>query len=338
MYDFLKNPQFEHYNIKLAVLGKGIFSEDAIKIKNDLINFGFEAEFFEKYEDIFNYHPNCVIVTCPIYYPYKKFKDRSITWVAINGEQLPSQKIGCGLLLQKRLKEVKKYCKYFDILLDYNSSNIETIKTFYNGRVELLRKNRFSANTNIPEFIPDKGKLYDILFYGNTRNFKRRQIITNFLAEHYKMYPATEGLWGEDLVEAIKQSKICLNIHAEETRYFEGMRFVKMFANHAFVMSDKVYDSRNFIDGEDYVSFFLTEICSKIDYYLEHEEERKRIADNAYLKIKESENETDKFTATILDCIIIERTRKCLFENPPLYKRVMRCVRTLFAQKKKNET
>ena len=328
MYEFLKENQFDYYNLRVAVLGKGIFMTTALKIQDELRGLNIDATVFEKFESVAGYKPNCVIVTCPIYYPYRKFKDRSIIWVGINSEQLLTPENGGGAILQLRLKQVKKYCKYFDILLDYDKSNIQAIKKFYKGRIERVYKSGYDVNFDIPEFITDEHKEYDILFYG--ADCQRRRSIIDFLSKRYNVYPRIDKLWGADLVDAIKKSKICLNLHAEETRYFEKMRVVQLFCNHAFVMSDRIYDAQQFEDGEDFASFFLSDICDRIDFYLKNENERSRIANNAYKKIVDMNNKAENYTRTILDCILIERYKRQFLDNPPIYKRVIRRLGVLF--------
>ena len=329
MYDFLNKPHFEYYNLRIAILGKGIFKSNAERLQNEFQEYGINACFFEKYSDIFDFKPNCVVVTCPIYYPYKEFKDRSIVWVGINGEQIATPEFGSGWNLTKRLNEVKEYCKKFDILFDNSESSARVIRSFFNGPVGVVQRNCYPANLSIPDFISDEKKEYDILFYGSTPNYPRRRDVVQFLASKYNVFPKNDNLWGEDLVDAIKKSKICLNLHAEESRYFEKMRFIQLFSNHAFVMSDRIFDSGDFVDGEDFATFFLTDMCDRIDYYLANEEIRKFMADNAYRKIKESEKETDCYAAKILDYILLERQRKHIFENPPLYKRIARRIGAL---------
>lgn len=99
------------------------------------------------------------------------------------------------------------------------------------------------------------------------------------------MYPKYEKLWGEEKEQAIMSSKICLNIHFDNSLVYESPRMYEYLANKKFVLSEKISDSYPFIEGEDYESFYINNIVQKIEYYLVHPEERNRIAMNGYNKI-----------------------------------------------------
>ena len=58
-----------------------------------------------------------------------------------------------------------------------------------------------------------------------------------------------------------------------------------------------------FKEGEDLVCFDgLEDLCEKVGYYLEHEEERKRIAWNGYHKVREKHSYIERIH-TILDTV-----------------------------------
>lgn len=61
-----------------------------------------------------------------------------------------------------------------------------------------------------------------------------------------------------------------------------------------------------FKEGEDLVCFdSLEDLCEKVGYYLEHEEERKRIAWNGYRKVREKHSYIERIR-TILDTVACE--------------------------------
>ena len=56
----------------------------------------------------------------------------------------------------------------------------------------------------------------------------------------------------------------------------------------------------NFVDGEDYVSYSDREdMLNKIKYYLEHEDERKMIAENGCRKVREEHTYTQRLSEII---------------------------------------
>ena len=56
----------------------------------------------------------------------------------------------------------------------------------------------------------------------------------------------------------------------------------------------------HFVDGEDYVSYSDREdMLNKIKYYLEHEDERKLIAENGCRKVREEHTYTQRLSEII---------------------------------------
>ena len=114
----------------------------------------------------------------------------------------------------------------------------------------------------------------DLLFIGST--LPRREKIFNELRKKYnlKVYSA----FGEEMVRLFNRAKIVLNIHAEEfldteTRIFEAL------GCGAFVISEKLSSENPFISGEHYIEVSnLKTMDEKIDFFLNHESERKKIA------------------------------------------------------------
>ena len=314
MNEILNNPNFEYYRQKFAVLANNNYFRGARDawVKR-LREFGFEAEGFEKFEDFKNYDPTCVIVIGINY--FEKPKDRSKIWVAVQQEQFYHPKIGGVYEARLWFKRSLPYLKNYDIILDFSKTNVEVME-----KCRQLRKKNIimHAPAGAGEFSicenPNAEKEYDLLFVGwHSRSkhmpYSRRYGILEPLLKKYNVYPLSNSLWGEKKQEAIRKSKICLNLHPEETRVMESSRFLDYFANHAFVMSDRIYDPAPFADGEDFVSFFLTDIEDKIDYYLSHEEERNRIADNAFEKVKKISFGKDAVALT-LDAVLLEAEKR----------------------------
>ena len=84
-------------------------------------------------------------------------------------------------------------------------------------------------------------------------------------------------LWGENRTRLLSRTKIFLNLQ----RYpgeLSGMRLIMGMANRALVISEPIYKPGDFIPGKHYVSARSDEMPEIINYYLNHDDERERIA------------------------------------------------------------
>lgn len=115
--------------------------------------------------------------------------------------------------------------------------------------------------------------------------------------------PAT---WGESRTRLINRAKIFLNLQ----RYpgeLSGVRFILGMANRSLVVSEPVYDPAPYVPGKHYVSATEEEMPDVIAYYLAHEEERRRVADEGH-RFVTRELTMERSLARILE-LIRERLR-----------------------------
>ncbi|MFB3777994.1 MAG: glycosyltransferase [Bryobacteraceae bacterium] len=87
--------------------------------------------------------------------------------------------------------------------------------------------------------------------------------------------------WGESRVELINRTRIFLNL-PRFAGQFTLLRFVLGACNKALIISEPLYNSAPFVAGEHYVAATYQEMPRVIRYYLEHEDERRRIAESGY--------------------------------------------------------
>ena len=152
--------------------------------------------------------------------------------------------------------------------------------------------------------------LYDLLFIGNNYydNFPARKIIYDLNDEHRKILKVIGKNWSKflpkeniisDFVDYSKlpkmycRSKIVLNDHHEFMRRFGFInnRTFDLAALNQFQISDKVIGLEDF--GVEYYEN-RNDLNDKIDFYLNHENERKR---NAIITNKLCQNNTFKNVA-----------------------------------------
>ncbi len=117
----------------------------------------------------------------------------------------------------------------------------------------------------------------DVLFVGGLTD--RRKRILERLGQKFRLTIASK--FGEEMVQLVNRAKIVLNIHAEnfldtETRVYEVLGCRRM------LISEPLSEENPFREGELVEASAETELCDKIQYYLEHSVEREAIADRGY--------------------------------------------------------
>ena len=130
----------------------------------------------------------------------------------------------------------------------------------------------------------------DVLWMG-TRGTKRRSVILDRVrsqleANGVRMHVAdgkeNPFIFGDDRIYYLNRSKITLNI--TRTWYDDNFSRIALAApNRSLIVSEKILPHcPSFLAGTHYVAVPVEELAETILYYLEHEEERSRIVDNAY--------------------------------------------------------
>lgn len=128
--------------------------------------------------------------------------------------------------------------------------------------------------------MPEVKKDIDVLFTGTVT--PRRKTILGELAKDIDIYiPPKKFLTTEEIVVLFNRAKIVLNIHADnfpdtETRIFE------VLGSGGFVLAERLSEENPFT-AEELVEYSdNADLVKKIRYYLEHEDQRARIAHNGH--------------------------------------------------------
>jgi spore maturation protein CgeB len=89
------------------------------------------------------------------------------------------------------------------------------------------------------------------------------------------------ALWGNEMVKAYNASKIILNIHSHAV---PTMREFEVTGCGAFLLTDPAKWLDSFFTAGREIQLFqdISDLKNKIDYYLSHSEERKKIAERGY--------------------------------------------------------
>ena len=148
---------------------------------------------------------------------------------------------------------------------------------------------------------------------------RRRALIE--LSKHYRVnvysnsdvsdllriqYCGSVDYWSE-MPKVFRMSKINLNFTIPNIKSGIPLRIWDVLGCGGFLLTNYQADiPYYFKEGEDLVCFdSLEDLCEKVGYYLEHEEERKRIAWNGYRKVREKHSYIERIR-TILDTVACE--------------------------------
>lgn len=125
----------------------------------------------------------------------------------------------------------------------------------------------------------------EVLFLGTLDVPRRERLIKQLCKKDIKLITMGNWFdhtcWGENRTRLINRAKIFLNIH----RLYgdlAGYRMILGMANKSLIVSEPIYNSMPFVPGKHYISARIEEMPDVIDYYLNHEQEREYIANEAH--------------------------------------------------------
>jgi len=270
--------------LKVAVVSNSIYFESYKEaLVREIRNKGFEAKGFDYLA--YEYDPDVfLVIGVHLYEQFFRFND--YIYCGIQTEQLPTKETGGRVFGADKISSFAKSYKNYDFIFEWSISIYEYYKTKYNNLVYFPFSffDELDTTSKLPKCA--KEKEYDLLFIGDGGGVDgRRAEILNKLDRKYNLYPLKSNLWGDEKAIALQSSKICLNLHFDNSFCSEYPRLGDYFANKKFVLSEKLYNAEPFVDGEDYVSFYEGQLCQTIDYYLDKPNETSDIANNAYEKL-----------------------------------------------------
>jgi hypothetical protein len=172
---------------------------------------------------------------------------------------------------------------------------------------EWFRQKGIPAEINHPGFDPEilnwlgqKNNSFDITFVGGLGNVhgNRMALLESLCGKFEQMkiwapniahLPCNSRLrkhcieheaWGIQMYQILNNSKITLNCHGDDVPYAGNMRLFEATGVGTFLITDwKVNLHKMFEPGKEVVAYHSHEECAElIKYYLEHDEERDKIA------------------------------------------------------------
>jgi hypothetical protein len=190
--------------------------------------------------------------------------------VGIQTEQMPVNGVATGRLVRNQ-RRYDSVCGYYDHLFEWNP-DLYVLRN--DGRT-------FLPYGCVAEPYEDIGKNYDLAFIGNVGGSERRETLLEQLRHQFNFYPDYSPGFGDRKKQAIRESRILLNIHFYDGAGFESPRMFDYLSLGAFVLSERTASSYPFAKGVDFDDFgSVDDLVQKIRFYLKNNELREKIAEH----------------------------------------------------------
>ena len=208
---------------------------------------------------------------------------------------------------------------YFDAVMEaqLNISGANIVEPMLTTNILEQLQEYFQLEKSEGSF-SDMGLIFQTTVLGfKIAEIERRRALIE-LSKHYKVnvysnsdvsdllqiqYCGSVDYWSE-MPKVFRMSKINLNFTIPNIKSGIPLRIWDVLGCGGFLLTN--YQAEipyYFKEGEDLVCFDgLEDLCEKVGYYLEHEEERKRIAWNGYHKVREKHSYIERIH-TILDTV-----------------------------------
>lgn len=171
-------------------------------------------------------------------------------------------------------------------IFDYSLDNIKFLqsKGLYYQQMYYMPLAYLDAYSEVN----DVDEEYDILFYGDANNERRREYL-NVLSKKFKLKIVSE-VFGEELYKEISKAKIVVNIHYYDGALLETTRLYECLSLNKMVVSETSSDIDVHCQLKECVDFVsvgnIDEMVERIEFWLKNDVSRKtKIKDNIqYLK------------------------------------------------------
>lgn len=202
-------------------------------------------------------------------------------------------------------------CPEYDFIFSHRLKNIEDYKNTYGIDTEFFRS-YYIKERNFHIETPDERYKCDVGFIGHYEDDGRDEFLIKLVQGGYnfklygsewyrsKYYDEFKKLMGGDVQRLIEDYNIGLNSckialvflsHFNNDTYTR--RCFEIPAAGTFMLSTYTDDLATLFEPDKDAVFFKTpdELISKVDYYLAHDEERKKIAKNGYERVRHDGHE-----------------------------------------------
>lgn len=205
----------------------------------------------------------------------------------------------------EKVKDVPMCFIFPDIVYNWIGSAVQKVEPYakvllsFDSFFEMqgLASDKFMtiATPQDPALFYQDEKKTDVSFVGTLAGYPDRNECINYLLDNGQFVKVTGGqrsdtrLSPQDYAREIRQSKISINFsRSHEVNYQCKGRVFEITASNVMLLESKnVVTPRFYTPGVDYIEFDgCVDLGNKINFYLENEHERIRIATNGYNKFQ----------------------------------------------------
>lgn len=241
------------------------------------------AVIFEKPIDGFSNVPHFVV--CP-----QMFTELPELYVAFQMEQTVSSR----WLTPEYLRVLEGSFAVFD----YSLNNL----AYFSEHGVSQKQLSYMPISWLPDYYTDVSgcklkKEYDVLFYGDANNERRRQFIAR-IEEKYKV-KLIDNLFGEELYRELRKARVVINVHYYEGALLETTRLYECLSLGCLVVSESSSDIEQHQQLSEVVDFVevgdADSMLGRLDYWLADEHAREaRLTDNIEI-LRRQPNEFEYF-------------------------------------------
>lgn len=236
----------------------------------------------------------CFVVKGTYLYPatLKKLKDKNIKLINWSLDDMYA--------MHNRTFYYDKGLKYYDLVVTTKTYNVAELKDLGAKNI-LFQYQAYDKDIHKP-FENCKEKIWDVVFVGSFE--KERFESIKFLADNgiktniwgYRWnfinnkYPNINYMGGEvfndDFAKAFTCSKISLNFLRKINRDLHTSRSIEIPACRGFMLTERTNEHKKLFTEDKEAVYFSSnqELLEKVYYYLSHDAERNKIAENGFMR------------------------------------------------------
>ncbi len=254
------------------------------------------------FQNLLDYSPDITFFFRGEFFPDAVLRKLSGIKVNLSSEPFPNEingKLNYTLDSLKRFEEFTKIAnKNYDYVFHYDVSSLQFLAE--NG-LFLSGSFPFPIATSVYKPLENIANNWDFFFIGRSTNHRDKYF--NYLKHHYNFLHIAHGFFGQILVDFAAQSKILLNVHAEDEISWEP-RVQMLLALKKAVISEKITPNNILESNTDYI-----EVSSPKEMYeatkllLNDQELYNKISSNGYNKVQSRLKSSTNFPQLIKDII-----------------------------------
>jgi hypothetical protein len=264
------------------------FSDVAIATHKAFNDIGHQADLIPSasLETFYHTHHELIFVIAPHGY------QETATRAEVQYSKSPKKLYACWDLEQtplnhlvndKTLNRFERTLDYFHIY-DFFFTESDARTNYFKQRGYKAHTLNFGYHPHYTKQVQDFNKEYDIFFVGIM--FPRRSLILYQLKDAgVTLYPAQNNNFFDPNLkaEAVKKSKVCLNIHHNDMPYFEKPRIIQdIMSNGGFCITEDIAYPEGFVSGRHFIMSSYHTLTATVVDWLDREQERSRIAQQGF--------------------------------------------------------